>query len=255
MAITFDNRNIEGRTFNVAIYTGSIFRVDTEEGQIGYIVPEPGPSPAPFKYFTTTFAEAKEGYERRGDFLQEYNTLRPLVLLNMYDLNTRNNLRSLMSDAEKAHINYSFPLKGNRVSRTSEAGKTHHNYGVSDVICRLLAAHGIDGYYIARVDFHSEIMICGTSLLNSVLQFVRQHRMLSGVKRKRPENFGRNAMHRDKRSFATLSALAAANAANENEENGNGYNSPSPTFPAYSYGTPKKRTRRRKANRRASRRF
>lgn len=252
MVIAFENRILLGYSFQVAIYTGSIFRVDTEEGQLGYIVPEPGPSPAPFKYFTATFAEAKEGYEKRGDFLQEYRTLRPLVLLNMYDFNTRNNLRSLMSDAEKEHINYSFPLKGNRVSRTSEAGKTHHNYGVSDVICRLLAAHGIDGYSIARMDFHSEIMICGTSLLKSVLQFVRQHRMLSGVKRKRPANLTRNAMHRDKRGSATPSALFAAALANGNE---NGYNSPSPTFPAYSYGTPKKRTRRHKTNRRASRRF
>lgn len=183
MPVTFENRNVEGHTFQVVIYTGSVFRVDTEEGRTGYIVPGPNPSPAPYKYFTETYMEAEEGYSKMGQWLVEYTTLRPLVLINMYDLNTRNALREMMTDAEKKHINFSFPLNGNRVTRRSEANKTHHNYGVSDVICSL-AAFGIDGYYIPRADFHSEIMICSTSLLTSVLRYVRQTPLSTGVRRR-----------------------------------------------------------------------
>jgi hypothetical protein len=202
--LEFETRIVNGIPIQVAIYSGSVFRVDKEDDP-WYI--KHG-SPAPFKYFTETEEEAKSGYSKHGQLLRIYSTRRPLVLANMYDLATRNAIHAFMKNDEKPHLDFSFPLNGMHVSRRSEEGYTYHNYGVSDVICRL-SAHGIDGYYIAKGHFHSEIMVCRDALNPDVLHFEESHR-ISPKQLKRPRPTWRNNNDNDTVNFTPMRPFVPA---------------------------------------------
>ncbi len=211
--IEFETRNVNGIDIQVAMYRGRIYRVDKEDDRL-YVLPG---TTAPFKYFTATEEEAKRGYSKHGQIMRVYNTVRQLVLVNMYDLATRNAVLGWMDEAERPHMEFSFPLaNGNtRVSRRSEEGHTDHNYGVSRAICRLFAAHGIDGYYIARAAFHSEIMLCQAALHPTILEFERFER----VSPKNPERrLKRTRANMERTNVEVPSAAAAAAAAAVVEE-------------------------------------
>jgi hypothetical protein len=243
--IVFETRNVNGVPLQVAIYSGRIYRVDDEDAA-WYVKQD---SPAPFKYFTATEEEAKSGYSKHGQILRTYRTARPLVLVNMYDLATRNAILELMDQAEHPHMLFSFPLMNadTRFSRRSEEGYTHHNYGVSTAICRLFATHGIDGYYIERAAFHSEIMICQTSLIPDVLQYEGQKRVSTKqILRKRT----RTSMEPNAVNLNVDRTIAPAEPENESMREFPSYMLSSPPRPKrLAMRSQRRRTRRTRRNR------
>jgi hypothetical protein len=222
MAVEFENRNLGGTTYQVAIYTGDIYRMDRSHNTRPY-------SSAEYKYFTTNSREASAGYSRTHQRLRQWRPSRPLVLLHLLNTDTRGQFRTLLTEQEQQNLNFSFPVVGNVVSRHSEGEFVSRNYSVSRALCRLFGNYGIDGYYIgATPQLHSEIVLCNQALRDIRLTLVSEQTLSAP----RIERAPRRAEEPTTPPRVPAPLLGAQ-----------GYQTP-PRVPAQGYQTPRRRRRR-----------
>jgi adenine-specific DNA methylase len=119
------------------------------------------------------FAPNKENANIYGAATVEYETTRPLRLLDMSDPDTVSQLIDMArSDAVKKSIAKAFIVANGLVKRKS---KLKHDIHVAVFICKL----GLDGYYAPRLPgklsyntFHPEVVLCNS---RSVLKVVKVH--------------------------------------------------------------------------------
>lgn len=152
-----------GKRLRVVHYTGRLYRADCERftvGSLGY----QDYRGAPMKYFTLNKAETKS-YARRGfPFIKTWQTIQPLVLIDIFHVPTRNALKELIGSNA---INVAFPEHHEGfIYRVSEENTKNKDDDVLRSICQL----GVfDGYYMARQSsrenglvgtFHSEVGLC-----------------------------------------------------------------------------------------------
>lgn len=155
---------IEGQQLRVVHYNGSLWRAD-----YNYMIPgstaRANYAGARYKYFTLS-REELGNYTRRGmSNIKEWETQRPLLLINIMDPATRHSLERLVGDQ---HISIAFPMNnGGRPYRVSEEDTMVHDDAFLEQLCRL----GVDGYYMERQEarppnvgvFHSEVGLCATA--------------------------------------------------------------------------------------------
>jgi len=113
-----------------------------------------------FKYFTLHEDELKAYTKENMPWMKKWQPQSELVLIDILDMPTRRALAELIGSES---LNFSFPIKGNKVSRVSEENERHHDDAVLKALCDL----GLDGYYMKRLTknngeyvFHSEVGLC-----------------------------------------------------------------------------------------------
>lgn len=139
--------------------------------------------PSPYnKYFTLT-REETSGYVSRKPFQKEWKLTRPLILIDMKDMNSRNFILAAADASTRRHIETAFPVRSDgSIYRYSEEDTAASDDVMLEFLCnnrdRLLKESGvrIDGYFSSRqegdgqaMSFHSEIGLCYDALANLTL--------------------------------------------------------------------------------------
>lgn len=157
--------NVGGKKLRVVRFSDPLFRAD----KVKYT----NYSGAPLKYFTLNEAEVKKGYINHGfPYLKMFEPSEELVLVDILHKPTRDALTELLAASLSTmkngaqSLNFSFPIKGNKVLRVSEKNEKYHDDNVVKALCTL---PGVDGYYMRRLEnnnakFHSEVALCQTAL-------------------------------------------------------------------------------------------
>jgi len=168
-----------GKHLKVVHYTGRLYRADCETFSEGLSASQDYRG-APMKYFTLEKQETY-AYSRRGyPFIKTWRTERQLILIDIFDVPTRNALKELIGSGA---INTAFPLheKG-FVYRVSEENTKNKD----DDVLRSICEQGVfDGYYMRRQlsrgnglvsSFHSEVGLCPGAFGKLVLEQVEKDR-------------------------------------------------------------------------------
>lgn len=221
--IQFEYRNVNGNSMQVAVYEGNLYRLDKSDDTRPYVGPY---TTAEFKYFTTNKTEAISAYSRYYQKLRVWKTLRPLILLNLFDIETRQIFRNTLNETTQTYLNFSFPIQEGVVSRRSLEGHTEKNYGVTKSLCDLFAIHGIDGYYIpASPGLHSEVALCGNTLReDSLIEIHGERNLVSAPSLKRGKVTKRNynrARRTNRNNRTNRSNRTKSNNKNNNNNNNN----------------------------------
>lgn len=135
-------------------YSGSLWRAD-KNGSRTY-------SNTNIKYFALTEPEIQTYVEKAHRKYKKHWVTKDTKILNLVDildLRTRKALE-LMPEISKEALNFSFPIKNNKVSRESD-------FKPDDTVLRGLCKLGYDGYFMKNINnnkgnyiFHSEVGLC-----------------------------------------------------------------------------------------------
>jgi hypothetical protein len=233
MVLTFEDRNIGGIIYKVALYNDLLYRMDREDDNrpLGTAV---------YKYFTTNENEAILGYSREYQILRRWRPRRTLVLLHLFNVDTRAAFRALLNEEEQANLNFAFPLQNNVVSRVSEEDSTNRDYRIADAVCRIFREHGLDGYYVgASSTLHSEVMLCQHTLQEGVLEYVDQKRIAPpAIKRTRAQVVAENEAMGFPMPQLPIQPPRTPPRAAANMLGAHGYQTPPRAAAAYGYQTP-----------------
>ncbi len=168
-----------GKRLKVFHYTGHLYRADCETFSRGSLASQ-NYRTAPMKYFTLEKGETS-AYSRRGyPFIKTWRPSEPLILIDIFDVPTRNALKDLIgANGSTNAINIAFPLnnKGS-VYRVSEENTKNKN----DDVLRSICEQGVfDGYYMGKQvarnkvgTFHSEVGLCPSAFRKLVLESVEK---------------------------------------------------------------------------------
>lgn len=161
-----------GKRLAVVNYVGNLYRADTDDkyARTGILASQ-NYAGAQIKFFTTTKEETESYTRHNKPLVKTWKPLKSLVLVNMFDLDTRNAVRNLFAENNaKYALNTAFPLnQSGRVYRFSDVKTAEEDY----LFLRTLCAYGIpvDGFIVERQDprpgvgaFHSEVGLCGRAL-------------------------------------------------------------------------------------------
>jgi hypothetical protein len=152
-----------GKRLKVVHYNGRLYRADCERFSVGLLASQ-NYRQAPMKYFTLEKDETYS-YSRRGfPFIKTWQTIRPLILIDIFDVPTRNALKELIGASA---IDIAFPIHSEGfVYRVSEENTKNKD----DDVLRGICEQGVfDGYYMERQQsrenghvsgFHSEVGLC-----------------------------------------------------------------------------------------------
>jgi hypothetical protein len=135
-------------------YSGSLWRADKNSSRIY--------SNTNIKYFALTEPEIQTYVEKAHRQYKKHWVTKDgekLNLVDILDLRTRKALE-MMSEMSKEALNFSFPIRNNKVLRESD-------FKPDDTVLRGLCRLGYDGYFMKNINnnkgnyvFHSEIGLC-----------------------------------------------------------------------------------------------
>lgn len=170
------NIKINDIDIQVIEYYGTLYRADMKKYTQNNNNTYPG---ADYKFFTLIKNNTTAYIKNKGYTYITQCTLiskdKPLILIDILDIKTRNNLSKLVNNTKNNTINNNkiskaldsaFPINNNRVIRLSNVNnitKYNPDYDVIEFICKL---DGIDGYYMdpKGAFFHTEVALCRSGL-------------------------------------------------------------------------------------------
>ncbi len=150
---------------HIVLYDDPLYRADVSFGTLQL------PTSAARVYGTvhhryfTLLANETTPYQSRGRNMYVYTWIptRPLALLDMFHLPTRNAIYAAAPPHVQEALDHSFPVRAGVVRRVSEAHAVQHDNTCLGHFCTL----EYDGYITRPREgntFHSEVGICGRSL-------------------------------------------------------------------------------------------
>ncbi len=194
-----------GKRLKIVHFNGQLYRADCETFRVGSSA-SLNYRGAPMKYFTLEKQETYS-YSRRGyPFIKTWQTTEPLILIDIFNIPTRNALKELIeSSGNHSAINTAFPLHPEGfVYRVSEENTKNKDDDVLRSLCEL----GVfDGYYMGRQasrgnglvsSFHSEVGLCPDAFRKLTLAEVEKDREAPpcmknmGIKRGKTRRVNRN---------------------------------------------------------------
>lgn len=201
-------------------YDGPLFRAEEYGGSkpLEETAEQHYPSTIHYHFFTTVEREV-EPYRKEGTkYTKTWVAEKPLVLLDIMDLNTRN---WLLHAINANHLNTAFPVVKNKVYRFSNNTTDKIDRAVLGKICNLTTPNGrrIDGYYMARQDmvppnsnynapfnrrlskFHSEVGLCRHAFHKLRLEHIDTKKAAIGPNRKKKTRRNYNSNNNTRRNI------------------------------------------------------
>lgn len=168
--------NIEGKRLKTVIFNVNqrLYRANQGTFSVNRLASENYRN-APMKYFTLNERELSAYTKYGKPFKKTWRAIENLTLVDILHKPTREALAELIGSED---LDFSFPIRYDKVYRVSEEDKMYHDDNVLKAICKL----GVDGYYMRAIEpnnnakgFHSEVGICGSSLKKLRLERVQKN--------------------------------------------------------------------------------